>query len=204
MSARGAAQSRRAVRARLSARCAWLLALAVVGNSSAADTRSVVQPEKSIRLVNADFEATPGAAGIDGWDWSVHSTPTAYTLDLDTNHPHGGKASARIRRSGNEPWGMLHQTLPRLEGGGGVLEFSAWLRTDKANGTGAILVLRTLANGSVDRYIFMDPTVTGTQDWKRYAVRLAVPAGSHVVDAGAMLQGDGTLWIDDAEIALLP
>jgi hypothetical protein len=186
---------------------AWqfvLVVLAVAGTAIAADRSNAPQPAPAIRLLNADFEAGPAAVGIDGWDWSVHSTPTAYTLDLDTDKPHGGHASARIRRSGNEPWGMLHQTLPRLDVRGGVLEFSAWLRTDKADGTGAILVLRTLANGSVERHVFMDPTVTGTQDWKRYTVRLAVPTGTHVVDAGAMLQGDGTLWVDDAEITLLP
>ena len=159
----------------------------------------------AVPLANAGFEAVAGTgAGIEGWDWSVHSTPTAYTLDLDAGHPHAGKASARIRRTGNEPWGMLHQTLPRLEVAGRTLEFSAWLRTDKANGPGAMLVLRTLANGAVDRHVFMDPTVTGTQEWKRYSVRLAVPPGIHTVDAGAMLQGDGTLWIDDAELAVLP
>ena len=98
---------------------------------------------------------------------------------------------------------MVHQTLPATSMAAGTLQFSAWLKTEGASGTGAILVLRTLANGTTDRYVFMDPPVTGSQDWHRYSVRLAVPAGTQVVDAGAMLQGEGTMWFDDAELVML-
>ncbi|MEO6929751.1 MAG: hypothetical protein ABI190_11360 [Casimicrobiaceae bacterium] len=183
-----------------------MLAAAPLLFAAAAIAAGSTTPPQAARdglaLRNAGFEAAaPAATNIEGWQLTVHSTPTAYGMALDTKFAHGGKASARLWRSGKEPWGMVHQTLPPGIYAGGTLEFSAWLRTDAASG--AILVLRTLANGTVDRYVFMDPPIAGTHAWQRYSVRLAIAPGPHVVDVGAMLQGDGTLWLDDATLVML-
>jgi hypothetical protein len=35
-------------------------------------------------------------------------------------------------------------------------------------------------------------------------VRLAIPPGTSVVEVSAMLQGPGTLWVDDAKLEVLP
>jgi len=76
--------------------------------------------------------------------------------------------------------------------------------TGNADGAGAMLVMRTMAHGAVDQYVFQDPTVAATTPWKRYSVRLAIPANStSVVEIGAMLQGGGTLWVDDVELVEL-
>jgi hypothetical protein len=184
------------------------LLLLATGMCRAADAPPSAAPAPAahaVKLVNADFEAKPAiGGGIEGWETASHATANAYTFDLDDKVKHAGKASLRIRRNGKEPWGMAHQTLPAAGLAGRTLAFSAWLRTDKASGEGAILTLRTLAGGAVGSHVFMDPPVTGTRDWKRYSVRLAIPRSTSVVEIGAMLQGDGTLWLDDAELVALP
>lgn len=189
-------------------RAAIALLFAATGVCCAAEAPPSATPAPvahAIKLVNPDFEPKPvTGGGIEGWDTSSHATANAYTFDLDDKAKHAGKASLRIRRSGKEPWGMVHQTLPAAGLAGRTLVFSAWLRTDKAIGEGAILALRTLAGGAVDSHVFMDPPVTGTRDWRRYSVRLAIPRSTSVVEIGAMLQGDGTLWLDDAELVALP
>jgi hypothetical protein len=156
-------------------------------------------------LVNPDFEAKPvDSVPAEGWASSVHATANAYAFELDKDVRHAGKASMRIRRTGSEPWGMIHQSLPAAGLNGRTLEFSAWLRTDHVEDEGAALVLRTLANGAVDKVMFMSPAVTGSRDWKRYTIRFVMPRVASVVEVGVMLQGGGTLWVDDAALVVLP
>ncbi len=188
----------------MSARRALVAVLCCAAGACAAADATPPGVVRTFALNNAGFEAPLLADGsIAGWEATVHATPSAYAIDIDPHVAHGGKASARVHKTGSEPWGMVHQTLPAMPLAAGTLQFSAWVKTDGASGTGAILVLRTLANSTTDRYVFMDPPVTGSQEWRRYTVRLAVPAGTQVVDAGAMLQGEGTLWVDDAELVML-
>jgi hypothetical protein len=46
--------------------------------------------------------------------------------------------------------------------------------------------------------------VGGTTAWTRYAIELDVPAAAYRLDVGAMLHGPGRLWLDDAELVMLP
>jgi len=162
-------------------------------------------PPAAIALVNAGFEAPADASGrFGGWETSGHAQGDAYRFDRDDSVHHGGGASVRIRRNSTEPWGMLHQQLAPAGLAGRRLEFAAWLRTDKVSGDGAILVIRTLANGAVDRHVFQEPALVGTHDWKRYSVSLDIPKSTSIVELGVMLQGDGTLWVDDASLVVLP
>jgi hypothetical protein len=185
-----------------------VLLFGATGLCCAAEAPSTAVPvpaARAIKLVNADFESslTPDG-GIEGWEPTTHANQDGWVFALDNSMMHAGHASARIHRSSNDPWGMLHQTLPAAGLGGETLELSAWLRTDRADGEGAILVLRTLANGSVDKHVFMKPPVTGTRDWMRYSVRLAIPRNSIAVGIGVMMQGGGTLWLDDVTLVALP
>jgi len=173
----------------------------VAGAGHAADTTAAVV----VPLVNPGFEQ-PAVADqpIPGWDTPVHADAHAYVFALDADVHHRGSASARITRTGHEPWGMISQALATLALRGHTLELSAWMRTGNADGAGAMLVMRTMAHGAVDQYVFQDPTVAATTPWKRYSVRLAIPANStSVVEIGVMLQGGGTLWVDDVELVEL-
>jgi hypothetical protein len=47
-----------------------------------------------------------------------------------------------------------------------------------------------------------DAPVKGTTGWTRYTITLAIPERAERVEIGAMLQGKGSLWLDDVELAL--
>jgi hypothetical protein len=178
---------------------AVLCCVACAGHT--ADSASAVV----VPLVNSGFEQ-PAVADqpIPGWDTPVHADAHAYAFALDAKVHHRGSASARITRTGHEPWGMISQALATPALRGHTLELSAWMRTGNADGAGAMLVMRTMAHGAVDQHVFQDPPVTATTPWTRYSVRLAIPAGStSVVEIGAMLQGGGTLWVDDVALVML-
>jgi hypothetical protein len=44
--------------------------------------------------------------------------------------------------------------------------------------------------------------LTGTHDWTRREVTLAIPGNADTVEVGAILGGPGTVWLDDAELAV--
>lgn len=185
---------------------AAVLLLAFSAACAAADPPATAgaTPARPLELVNPGFEATLAADdSIAGWSRSSHAVADAYVFDIDRTVSHSGKASARIRRNGNEPWGMLQQALPAGPLTGHTLELSAWLRTAKVDGDGAILTLRALANGAIARHVFMTPVVRETSEWKRYSIRIDVPRSANSVEVGMMLQGDGTLWIDDVALVVL-
>jgi hypothetical protein len=191
--------------ARLTVVSALVIALCCAADVAMAAGVATTPNAIPVVLANPGFEAKPAdAVPAEGWASSVHGTANAYALELDSDVRHAGKASLRIRRIGSEPWGMIQQSLPAAGLTGRTLEFSAWLRTDHVEGDGAVLVMRTLANGAVDKVEFMAPAVTGSRGWKRYTMRFAVPRVASVLEIGAMLEGPGTLWIDDAALVVLP
>jgi hypothetical protein len=180
------------------------IALALSATVAAADGPAS-DAATAVPLVNPGFEA-PGATppNFPGWLGSVHSNPRAYAFAIDSSVHHAGAASLRITRVGDEPWGMITQRLAPAGLAGRTIEFAAWLKVDKATGPGGVLTISTTAHGATDRVVFLDPPLAGTRDWTKVRVRLAVPPVTSVVEVGAMLQGPGTLWVDDATLAVLP
>jgi len=161
-------------------------------------------------LVNPGFESTrPGMLGNpEGWFSIQHAGDLSYTFKLDTTNPHGGLRSVRIDNVGPEPFGAIYQQLPAAAHRGRKLRLAAWLRTDDARGSmtggGAVLMLQAMHGGApVASNHMQDAPVKGSTGWKRHAVELAVPADADQIEAGAMLHGPGTLWLDDVELVVL-
>jgi hypothetical protein len=42
--------------------------------------------------------------------------------------------------------------------------------------------------------------ITGTNNWYRYEIVLDVPDDGAMINFGALLSGDGTIWIDDLSL----
>jgi hypothetical protein len=157
-----------------------------------------------IDLVNPGFETPPTRNVYPGWTLSTHAFAKAYLFARDENVHHGGNASMRITRNSNEPWGMVTQTLKTTGLVGHTVRFSAWLRIDKASGEGATVLLRSFAIGAVDQVADFKPEISGTQDWRRYEVSLPITGRDTNIEFGALMHGDGTLWVDDASLVVMP
>jgi hypothetical protein len=84
---------------------------------------------------------------------------------------------------------------------------SAWVRTDgiPASGRGgARLVLTAMRGSSIIAHEFMKKSrLRGTGDWKRVSIELALPARTTRLEAGATLEGDDTVWVDDFEFEVI-
>jgi hypothetical protein len=164
----------------------------------------VVTPANGVSLTNPGFESTaPGRRNNDpeGWFSHQHAGEVSYKFALDTADPHGGTRSLRIDNIGAEPYGAIAQRIDAQPYRGKTLRLSGWLRTrDTAN---ASLSLMVLANGVPLANNFMsDAPVKGTTAWNRYTITLPVAANAEYIEIGAMMQGKGTLWLDDVELSV--
>jgi hypothetical protein len=45
--------------------------------------------------------------------------------------------------------------------------------------------------------------IVGTLDWTRREISLALPPNADNVEIGVKLAGPGTVWLDDAELAVV-
>ena len=158
----------------------------------------------TIALVNPGFESTaPGRRNNDpeGWFSHQHAGETSYKFAIDTAEPHGGTRSLRIDNVGPEPYGAIAQTVDAKPYRGRTAELSGWLRTrETAN---AALTVTVLGNGVALANNFMtDAAVKGTTSWKRYTVSVPVAPNAEFIEIGAMMQGKGSLWLDDVELTM--
>lgn len=48
-----------------------------------------------------------------------------------------------------------------------------------------------------------DRPVTGTTDWTKYEIVLVVPEGASEIVYGALLVGEGQIWIDSADVQIV-
>jgi len=161
------------------------------------------QAPKDAPLINPGFESTaPGRRNDpEGWFTYQHAGDKSYNFVLDTSDPHGGTRSLRIDNIGPEPYGSVAQSVVAAPYAGKVARYSAWLKTRDASENGAVLTILVLANGAVVSQNFMaEAPVKGSKGWTRYTITLPVPGNAERVEIGAMMQGKGSLWLDDVEL----
>ncbi len=157
----------------------------------------------AVRVVNPGFESatTKQNGDPEGWFSFQHAGVKSFDFVLDTAGPHGGLRSLRIDNVGPEPYGAIAQRVDARAYRGKVARYSAWLRTRDVAGTGAVLTLMTFAKGAIVDHEFMaDRALTGTAGWTRFTLSLPVAPDAERIEIGAMLQGKGSLWLDDATL----
>jgi len=159
-----------------------------------------------VALVNPGFESkNPGEGGNpEGWVAIQHAGAESYDFALDSGQKRSGTQSMRIKRIGPEPYGTIAQILDGAPYAGKTVRLSGWIRTDAipdGRSTGAALVLAALRNGAFLAHDYMARSrIRGTTDWQRYTIELKLPPGTTRLELGAMLEGAGTLWVDDFEL----
>ena len=64
-----------------------------------------------------------------------------------------------------------------------------------------LLTIVAMQSGAILTHNFMAETpVKGTTGWKRYTITLPLPKNAERIEIGAMMQGKGSLWLDDVEL----
>jgi hypothetical protein len=156
---------------------------------------------------NLDFEAEAVAPGAPpGWDRTDLYPPTGgegYEVVLDRTEAHGGEACAFIRSlPGRErSFGTLTQSVSPEGLPGSRVRLTGWLRTENVQNGFAGLWLRI--DGRDGHLAFDNMSnrgVRGTTSWSRYEVVLDRAEDARAVVFGALLVGEGSVWVDDLHL----
>jgi hypothetical protein len=93
----------------------------------------------------------------------------------------------------------------RTAASGGKARLSGWLKTkDVTGGFGGLWLRIDGGEMSLGFDNMRDRGPRGTTEWTRYQVDLDVPQEAHAIAFGALLAGDGTVWVDDLALEALP
>lgn len=141
---------------------------------------------------------SPGAPDPPkGW-YRVGTDPQNYEVSVDTTVKHGGKASGRIKFSGDkaEGFGALGQTFKADDYRGKRVRMSAWIRSEDADAAAAWFRIDG-AKGMLGFDNMGNRIVKRTNDWKKYELTLDVPSAAINIAFGGLVSGKGQAWFDD-------
>ncbi|WP_374665102.1 hypothetical protein [Ramlibacter sp.] len=204
-----ATPSRRHVLARLAAATGAALGGSLLAGCQTAEPvpASNLPPGKqSIALVNPGF-AVDASGRFTGWTKLEHNVGNSYRFEADAEvYALSAPTSLRISRHGLEFYGLTEQRVRvQPEWIGRTVRLSGYLRTRGVTGTGAALVLQ-VRDGS-DQILVAEQMngrrVRGDLDWQQYSVQVRVVQAAWWLQVGAMLEDDGTLWVDDLALDLM-
>jgi hypothetical protein len=173
-----------------------MLAVAVAGCAAPGPTAD----SRVVALRNAGFEADAPASGCaPGWGCSSHSDPHSFRHEIDAAVKAEGQRSLRIERVRDEPWTLVTQHVINPTLRGARMRFTLAVRVEGVTGKGGGPIV--LVHGPGGATIHHDQAlVLGTADWKRMTVEFDIPTNAESFDVGAILEGPGKLWIDEARL----
>jgi hypothetical protein len=158
------------------------------------------------------FEETADASdGNSAWTFIQHAGEESFEFAIDKDVAKQGKKSLRIRRTGNQPFGLASQKIRADRFLGKRVRFSGYVRLENVEpyGTG---VLRTFSgaalmlriNGASGTILFLDDMrnrpLRGNSDWKQVSLEADVPLEAATIEFGPVLSGSGTVWFDAATL----
>jgi C-terminal processing protease CtpA/Prc len=158
----------------------WLVALAGYAQSS---------PK-----FNLGFEDHSAKASLpEGWmKWGE------YDLFVDSQAHTGDKAVKITSNPSGSAFGSVAYRIPANYAGDSI-RLEGYLRTEDVAGGFAGLLLRV--DGASGPLVFdnmQERKITGTNDWRRYAITLPYPAdAAENIYVAGILAGQGTAWFDD-------
>ena len=134
---------------------------------------------------------------------TADKTQTGYVRGLDRAVRHGGKASGTVRSVGSGRFGTLTQGIRADHYRGKRVRLSGWIKAKNASAAG--LWLRVDGEDQMFGFdnMLQDRPIAGTQDWARVTVVLDVPTAALGLHFGALLVGEGQVWVDDLALEIV-
>ena len=133
-----------------------------------------------------------------------------YGLTLDTDVVRSGSGSKRIAAKGNrrrDDWAVSVQMVDATRLRGQRIRLAGYLRSDDVGSGGLWLRIDGIVNGQAAQIVLdntEDRRLEGTEDWTLQEIVVDVPPESVTILFGAMIVGDGALWIDDVSLDVAP
>jgi hypothetical protein len=142
----------------------------------------------------------PVAEVDNGWEF-ISDTPEEYVTAMDAQVEHDGHATMRILsdsapKSATGKYAREETSIGQYVGH--RIRVTAWIKAQGVSDDGGIRIKISDADGNViadDGQRARRP-VRGTVDWKLYSAFANVPATAVKIQWGAMLNGQGSMWLD--------
>jgi len=125
------------------------------------------------------------------------------TLSQDSLVAHSGRYAGRIDRvpgSGGQ-FSAFTLSLP-VTVAGDTLELRGWLRTDGVTGFAGLWLRQDGRSGVLQFDNMQSRNLSGTTEWAEYRIALPLDERAREVFLGALLVGEGTVWVDDLELVV--
>jgi len=162
------------------------------------NTEEVLEMVEWMRRFNASKR---GRIEFTGFDMQFPDTAAAIVRRyLATHDPVWADSIPVLQR---DP-GLLSArgTLPAASFAGHKVRYSGFIRTKRVSGF-AGLWMRAFEGANVVAYDNMQSqAVSGTRNWKRYAIEMAIPARIDSIQFGVRMSSEGTAWFDSLALEI--
>lgn len=122
-----------------------------------------------------------------------------YKLQADTLEVHSGKYSAKVSsKNKHDSFGCIAFKIPANYSGKNIKLEGYMKLKNVENGFGGLLLRLDDGNKKTLEFGNMkEQNVSGTKEWKKYAVELPLPEEANSIYIGGLLVGKGEAWFDD-------
>ena len=132
--------------------------------------------------------------------WVLVGPANAYSFRVDSAEKHSGRASGLLECSTSDvnEFGSFLQTIRADSYRGRRVRLSGYMRTRDVENSARMWMRVDGAETSPIAFDNMaNRAVRGDNDWSRYEIVLDVPTVAVQIAYGAILGGQGRLWVDD-------
>jgi hypothetical protein len=150
---------------------------------------------------SANGQSTPQPAGTPSPNAALE-----YAMGTDASMTRDGQASTFIKNKVPDPasWGSTAQTIPVDDVRGKRLMVSGYIKTTNVAHYAEYWVRIDGANHQVLTYDDMsNRPLSGTADWRAFAIVLEVPENATNVSMGLLLNGAGEAWLEGLNINIV-
>jgi len=150
--------------------------------------------------LNLDFESTMNGTRlpVSYQEWGKN-----YLVVTDSAVSHTGKKSVLMQKVKDEStFGSVAQKIPAIYEGN-TIGLKGWLKLEDVKKGAAGLFLRVDGASGVLKFDNMlEEKITGTADWRQYAIELQLPENAETIYFGALNSGTGKVWVDGLELLI--
>lgn len=145
------------------------------------------------------FEAPASASALGGW--SPWPRLAAGTLAIDSAVVHEGHYAGRIERDerSSDDFSAFVIEIP-VDFRGDSLELRGWMKYENVTGHAGLWQREDGRGGTLAFDNMEDRGLKGSADWAEHRVALPIMPRAKKVSLGALLVGQGRLWVDDLRL----
>ncbi len=157
---------------------------------------------------NLDFEEGDSGRMPRGWTMPTYAVNLEYSAGLTELNSKSGRYNLelyRYKEFKENIYGSVMQSVDASQYRGKTIKFGAWLRAeiDGPKGSAHLWMIEYLPGDDVGYYDMMDNDPVVVNVWKYYEISFYVNENAQYLNFGAMLRGNGKVWIDGAGIEIL-